>query len=76
MKKIYKKTLGLLLCALFVGALSKGTAGYMSSLMRDLVDASFLPGMERFGDIALRMVLVALMLFATFKDLSRINLFS
>ena len=63
MKKIYKKTLGLLLCALFVGTLTKGTAGYMSLLMRDLVDESFLLGMERFGDIALRMVLVALMLF-------------
>lgn len=35
----------------------------MSLLMRDLVDSSFLPGMPGFKDIALRMVVFALVLF-------------
>ncbi|WP_312650395.1 ABC transporter ATP-binding protein [Proteiniclasticum sp.] len=63
MKKIYNRTLILLAGTLLIGAFAKGVGGYMSLLMRDLVDSSFLPGMPGFKDIALRMVVFALVLF-------------
>ncbi len=63
MKKIYNRTLILLAGTLLIGAFAKGVGGYMSLLMRDLVDSSFLPGMTGFKDIALRMVVFALVLF-------------
>ncbi len=63
MKKIYNRTLVLLAAALLIGAFAKGVGGYMSLLMRDLVDTSFAPGMPGFKDIALRMVVFALVLF-------------
>jgi len=63
LKKIYNRTLILLAGTLLIGAFAKGVGGYMSLLMRDLVDSSFLPGMPGFKDIALRMVVFALVLF-------------
>lgn len=63
MKKVYNRTLYLLAATLLVGAVAKAVSGYMTLLTRDLVDASFLPGMPGFSDIALRMVLFALVLF-------------
>lgn len=63
MKKVYNRTLILLVGTLLVGAVAKAVSGYMTLLTRDLVDASFLPGMPGFADIALRMVLFAFVLF-------------
>lgn len=63
MKKVYKKTLLLLLATLLVGVVAQGVNGYMTLLTRDLVDTSFLPGMPGFADIALRMVFFAFILF-------------
>lgn len=63
MKRIYNKTLILLVATLLVGAIAKGVSGYMTILTRDLVDTSFLPGMPGFREIALRMVLFAFVLF-------------
>lgn len=63
LKKVYNRTLILLVGTLLVGAVAKGVSGYMTLLTRDLVDASFLPGMPGFADIALRMVLFAFVLF-------------
>ncbi|SFN93143.1 ABC transporter ATP-binding protein [Proteiniclasticum ruminis] len=63
MKRIYNKTLILLVATLLVGAVAKGVSGYMTILTRDLVDTSFLPGMPGFREIALRMVLFAFVLF-------------
>lgn len=63
LKKVYNRTLILLVGTLLVGAVAKAVSGYMTLLTRDLVDASFLPGMPGFADIALRMVLFAFVLF-------------
>jgi ABC-type multidrug transport system fused ATPase/permease subunit len=63
LKRIYNKTLILLVATLLVGAIAKGVSGYMTILTRDLVDTSFLPGMPGFREIALRMVLFAFVLF-------------
>ena len=63
MNKVYKKTLGLLILALFIGLVTSGVNGYMSLLMRDLVDQSFLPGREGFSLIAWRLVIFAVILF-------------
>jgi len=63
MNRVYKKTIGLLLLALFLGLVSSIINGYMSLLMRDLVDISFLPGKTGFGMTATRLVLFALILF-------------
>ena len=63
MNRVYKKSLGLLVAALFVGLLSSGINGYMSLLMKDLVDLTFVPGRTGFMDIALRLILFALVLF-------------
>ncbi|MBO1264787.1 ABC transporter ATP-binding protein [Proteiniclasticum sp. SCR006] len=63
MNKVYKKTFGLLLAALFVGLLSSGINGYMSLLMRDLVDLTFASEKPGFMGIALRLVFFAFVLF-------------
>ena len=63
MHKIYKKTFGLLVAALFVGLLSSGINGYMSLLMRDLVDLTFVPEKPGFMGIAVRLIFFAFVLF-------------
>ena len=63
MNRVYKKTIGLLLLALFLGLVSSIINGYMSLLMRDLVDISFLPDKTGFGMTATRLVIFALILF-------------
>lgn len=63
MHKIYKKTFGLLVAALFVGLLSSGINGYMSLLMRDLVDLTFVPEKPGFMSIAVRLIFFAFVLF-------------
>ena len=63
MNKVYKKTFGLLLAALFVGLISSGINGYMSLLMRDLVDLTFVPGKAGFMDIAMKLLFFAFILF-------------
>lgn len=63
MNRVYKKTIGLLLLALFLGLVSSVINGYMSLLMRDLVDRSFLPDRNGFAWIATRLVIFALLLF-------------
>lgn len=63
MKRIYNRTMALLMGTLLVGAIAKGVSGYMTLLTRDLVDTSLRPGMPGFQDIALRMVVFAFVLF-------------
>lgn len=63
MHKIYKKTFGLLVAALFVGLLSSGISGYMSLLMRDLVDLTFASEKPGFMGIAVRLIFFAFVLF-------------
>ncbi|WP_313119860.1 ABC transporter ATP-binding protein [Proteiniclasticum ruminis] len=63
MKRIYNRTMALLIGTLLVGAIAKGVSGYMTLLTRDLVDTSLRPGMPGFQDIALRMVVFAFVLF-------------
>lgn len=63
MNRVYRKTLGLLFLALFIGLISSAINGYMSLLMRDLVDISFKPGRVGFTETALRMVIFAVILF-------------
>ena len=63
MHRIYKKTFGLLVAALFVGLLSSGINGYMSLLMRDLVDLTFASEKPGFMGIAVRLLFFAFVLF-------------
>ena len=63
MHRIYKKTFGLLVAALFVGLLSSGINGYMSLLMRDLVDLTFASEKPGFMSIAVRLIFFAFVLF-------------
>lgn len=63
MNRIYRKTFGLLILALFIGLVGSAINGYMSLLMRDLVDISFKPGRVGFTETALRMVVFAVVLF-------------
>jgi len=63
MNKVYKKTFGLLVFALFIGLLSSGINGYMSLLMRDLVDLTFVPERPGFMEIAVRLFVFAAILF-------------
>lgn len=57
MNKIYRKSLPLLVLALSAGLFSSIINGYISLLMRDMIDLSFLPGQPGFLQKGIRIIL-------------------